>query len=60
MDSKSFRDRTPTWTAVLFVVLYLTAFFIVNEIVYSDNFGYKLPRINSEVVGARWVYFEQE
>jgi hypothetical protein len=60
MDSKNSKDRIPAWTAVLFVVLYLTAFIIVNEIVYSDNFGYKLPRINSEVVGARWVYYQQK
>jgi len=59
MDSKDSKDRIPSWTAVLFVLLYLAAFIIVNEIVYSDNFGYKLPRINSEVVGSRWVYFKK-
>ena len=60
MVSKSSKDRIPGWTAVLFVVLYLLAFIIVNEIVYSDNFGYKLPRINSDIVGSRWVYYEQD
>lgn len=60
MDNKSSNNRASVWIAVMFIVFYLLAIITVNEIINSENFGYKLPRINSYVIGSRWIFYEQK
>jgi hypothetical protein len=59
MDNKSSNNRVSVWMAVLFVVFYMLAVIAVNEILNTENFRNKLPHINSNVVGSRWVFYEQ-
>ena len=60
MDNKSSNNRASVLIAVMFIVFYLLAIITVNEIINSENFGYKLPRINSYVIGSRWIFYEQK
>jgi len=60
MDNDSTKNRTSAWLAVMFVVLYLLAIITVNVIINSENFGYKLPHINSYVIGSRWIFYGQK
>jgi hypothetical protein len=60
MDNKSSKDRASGLVAVLFVVFYLLAVILVDEILNTENFRDKLPHINTCVVGSRWVFDEQE
>ena len=60
MNNKSSNNRASVWIAVMFIVFYLLAIITVNEIINSENFGYKLPRINSYVIGSRWIFYEQK
>jgi hypothetical protein len=60
MDNDSSNNRTSAWLAVMFVVFYLLAIITVNVIINSENFGYRLPRINSYVIGSRWIFYGQK
>jgi len=60
MNNKSSNNRASAWIAVMFIVFYLLAIITVNEIINSENFGYKLPHINSYVIGSRWIFYEQK
>jgi hypothetical protein len=60
MDNKSSDNRASAWMAVMFVVFYLMAVIIVNEILNTENFRNKLPHINTSVVGSRWIFYEQK
>lgn len=60
MDNKSSDNRTSAMLAVMFLIFYLLAVIIVNEIISTENFRNKLPHINTYVVGSRWVFDEQK
>lgn len=59
METKNLNNGHSAWLAALFFVLYLIAIITINEIIKTESFGYKLPHMNSNVVGSKWIYFKE-
>ncbi|MDD5362315.1 MAG: hypothetical protein PHN88_09295 [Ignavibacteria bacterium] len=60
MEHKRLNRILPALPAVIFITIYLSAVILLNVLLNADYFKSKLIHVDSKVVIAKWVDYEQK